>query len=63
MVCVEGENRSGIGYEIMSRLAIAGINLRGLSISAVSERFAAYLAFDHADVATQAIQVLAGLDG
>ena len=27
MVCVEGENRSGIGYEIMSRLAIAGINL------------------------------------
>jgi hypothetical protein len=59
MLCVEGDNRPGIGYEIMSRLAVAGLNLRGLSISSLGERFAAFLAFDNADVATMAVQVLA----
>ena len=59
MLCVEGDNRGGIGYAIMSRLAVAGLNLRGLSISSLGDRFAAYLAFDNADVATLAIQVLA----
>jgi predicted amino acid-binding ACT domain protein len=61
MLCVEGENRAGIGYDIMSRLAVAGINLRGISISALGGRFSAYLAFDNADVATTAVQVLADL--
>ena len=58
MLCVTGENHAGIGYEIMSRLAIAGVNLRGLSVSAVGHQFAAYLAFDSADDATMALQVL-----
>src|SRR5262245_365101 len=58
MLCVTGENRAGVGYEIMSRLAIAGVNLRGLSVSAVGHQFAAYLAFDSADDATMALQVL-----
>lgn len=62
MICVEGDNRAGLGYQLMSQLAVAGINLRGLSVSAVAERFAAYLAFDSADTATQAIQVLAALE-
>jgi hypothetical protein len=62
MLCVEGENRAGVGYEIMSQLAVAGLNLRGLSVSAVGTRFAAYLAFDNPDTATQAIQVLAALN-
>jgi predicted amino acid-binding ACT domain protein len=61
MLCVEGDDRPGMGYEIMSRLAVAGINLRGLSLSCVSNRFAAYLAFDNADTATQATQILATL--
>lgn len=61
MLCVEGCNRQGIGYELMSRLAVAGINLRGLSVSTVNQQFAAYLAFDHADDATMAIQLLASL--
>ncbi len=63
MLCVEGENRPGIGYEIMSRLAVANINLRGLSISALGHQheFAAYLAFDNNDTATLANQVLATL--
>lgn len=61
MLCVEGENRPGIGYEIMSRLAVAGINLRGLSVSTVNHQFASYLAFDNADDAGMAIRLLATL--
>jgi predicted amino acid-binding ACT domain protein len=61
MLCVEGDDRPGMGYEIMSRLAVAGIDLRGLSLSCVANRFAAYLAFDNADTATQATQILATL--
>jgi hypothetical protein len=61
MLVVEGENRAGIGYEMMSCLAVAGINLRGLSVSSVGPRFAAYLAFDNADTATLGLQVLATL--
>lgn len=61
MLCVEGENRPGIGYEIMSRLAVAGINLRGLTVSTVNNQFASYLAFDNADDASMAVQLLATL--
>jgi hypothetical protein len=63
MLCVRGDNRPGIGYELMSRLAVAGINLRGLSISQVDGRFAAYLLLDDADAATLAVQVLVTLEG
>jgi hypothetical protein len=61
MLCVEGDNRPGIGYDLMSHLAIAGLNLRGLSISSLGNRFAAYLAFDNADAAAMARQILANL--
>jgi hypothetical protein len=61
MLCVEGDNRPGIGYELMSRLAVAGINLRGLSVSTVNHQFAAYLAFDSADDVAMAVQLFASL--
>lgn len=61
MLCVESENRPGIGAQVMGLLAVAGINLRGISISTVAERMVAYLAFDNEDSACQAIQVLATL--
>ena len=61
MLCVEGDNRRGIGFQLMSHLAVAGINLRGISISAVGQRFAAYLAFDNPHSATLATQTLATL--
>jgi hypothetical protein len=63
MLCVEGDNRCGIGYDLMSQLAVAGINLRGLSVSAVGNRFVAYMAFDNPDVATMALQILATMAG
>jgi hypothetical protein len=61
MLCVEGDNRPGLGAQVMSLLAVAGINLRGLSISTVGDRMAAYLAFDSADSAAQAVRLLATL--
>src|SRR5262249_47726491 len=61
MRCVEGDNRPGIGAQMMSWLAVAGITLRGLSVSAADNRFAAYLAFENSQAATLALQVLAGL--
>ena len=62
MLCIEGETRPGISYDIMSKLAIAGINLRGLSVSCIGKRFAAYLAFDDLDTMTMAVQILATID-
>jgi hypothetical protein len=62
MLCIEGTNRLGVGHDIMYRLAVAGINLRGISISAIGTNFAAYLAVDDLDAVTQTIQVLAGLE-
>lgn len=61
MLCVEAENRPGIGLQVMTSLAVAGINLRGLSISSLGDRMAAYLAFDSEDSARLAVQVLATL--
>jgi hypothetical protein len=61
MLCLEGDNRPGLGYDIMSRIAVAGINLRGLSVSTVEHHFVTYLAFDNADDLTQAIRLLATL--
>ena len=63
MLVVEGDQRPGICYELMSHLAIANINLRGISISSIGRRFAAYLAFDSIDIATMAVQVLVTIDG
>jgi hypothetical protein len=61
MLAVSGDNRAGIGYELMSQLALAGINLPGLSISALGNRFVAYLAFENPDTATLALRLLANL--
>jgi hypothetical protein len=61
MLCVEGDNKPGLGYQLMYQLAVAGINVRGLSISAVADRFAAYIALDSPDSATLAIQLLANM--
>jgi hypothetical protein len=62
MLVVEGDQRPGVSYDLMSCLAIAGINLRGISLSSVGKRFVAYLAFDGPDTATMALQVLVKLE-
>jgi hypothetical protein len=62
MLYIQGPNRPGMGFEIMSHLAVAGIPLQSLSISAAGDRFGAYLAFNHPDDVTRAVQVLATID-
>ena len=62
MLCVTGVGRPTLSYDIMSALAIAGINLRGISVSNLGRRFIAYLAFDDVDTATAATQVLAEVE-
>lgn len=61
MLAIESENRPGIGAQAMSLLAVAGINLRGISISTVGDHMAAYLGFDSEDSVALAVQVLATL--
>lgn len=62
MLYIQGPNRPGIGFELMSQLAVAGIALESLSISAAGPRFGAYLAFANPDELTKAVQVLATID-
>jgi hypothetical protein len=62
MLHVQGEPRPGVALELMSRLAVAGLYLHGLAVSTSATSFDAYLAFDNADLATQAVQVLATLE-
>jgi hypothetical protein len=62
MLYLQGPNRAGIGYEIMSQLAVAGIPLQGLSVSAAGDRFGAYLAFNNVNDAAKAVQVLAEME-
>jgi len=57
-VRIEGDDRAGLGAEIMQKLAEAGINLRGVSASAIGERFVIYLALDSAADAERAMELL-----
>ena len=62
MLHVHGPPRPDLGIDLMSRLAVAGLYLRGMAVYASADAFSAYLAFDSADAATQAVQVLATLE-
>ena len=51
-------DKSGRGAELTGQLAEAGINLRGFSGAAIGKKAVFHLAFDYADDAKKAIQVL-----
>ena len=55
---VEGENSPGLGAQLTSQLADAGINLRGLSAAVIGGRFIMNLALDTADDADKAMGLL-----
>lgn len=55
---VMGRDEPGIGAELTQKLAEAGINLRGLSASAIGPQFVAYVAFDSLDDANKAMGIL-----
>lgn len=57
-VRIAGPDKAGIAARMISALAEAGINLRGLSGAAVGKRFVAYLALDTAADAAKAVRIL-----
>ncbi len=58
---IEGADSPGVGHFLAACLANAGINLRGLSMTALGGRFVAYVACDNADDTARAVQALAAL--
>ena len=59
-VCIEGDNRPGAAAELTQKLAMAGINLRGLSAGVIGPRFVIYIGLDSAEAADRAVEVLQG---
>jgi len=55
---VEGTDKKGRGAELTRTLADAGINLRGLSATAVGRKFVAHIALDTPADATKAARLL-----
>ena len=53
-----GGDRPGIAAELTSKLADAGINLRGFSASVIGTQFVAYAALDSLQDANRVIEVL-----
>jgi hypothetical protein len=60
---VEGPNKPGDCHRVARRLADAGINLRGVSASAIGKKYVLFLAFDSADDAAKAARLLRAGDG
>ena len=58
-VRVLGPDRPGIAAELTTKLAEAGINLRGFSASVIGRQFVAYVAVDSQGDADRAIELLA----
>jgi hypothetical protein len=58
---VEGDDAPGLGSRIISAIAEAGVNLRGVSGAVVGRRFVVYLGFDGNADAAKAARVLKAL--
>ena len=57
-VRVMGPDRPGVAAELAERLAGAGINLRGFSLSVIGRQYLAYAAVDSLDDANKVIEIL-----
>ncbi|MFC5301158.1 ACT domain-containing protein [Azospira restricta] len=55
---IMGRDKPGLGAELTQKLATAGINLRGLSASAIGSQFVAYIALDSLADANRAMEIL-----
>ena len=58
---VEGDNEAGLGYRLTQQWATAGINLQGLTMAVLGNKFVGYAAFDSVADANRAAQILADL--
>jgi hypothetical protein len=58
---IDGTDRPGVGHFLAACLSRAGINLRGMSMTAISGQFVAYVACDSTEDTARAVQALANL--
>ncbi len=58
---VMGDNETGLAHRLTQQWALAGINLQGLSITVLGNKFVGYIAFDSVADANRAAQILADL--
>jgi hypothetical protein len=61
VIRVEGDNEAGLGYRLTQQWALAGINLKGLSMAVLGGKFVGFAAFDSVNDANRAAQILADL--
>ena len=59
---IEGTDAPGVGHSLAACLAKAGINLRGMSMTAITGHFVAYVACDSAEDTARAVQALAAFE-
>ncbi|HMC64595.1 MAG TPA: amino acid-binding ACT [Gemmataceae bacterium] len=58
---VEGDNAAGLAHRLTQQWALAGINLQGLTMAVMKEKFVGFAAFDSVTDANRAAQILADL--
>jgi hypothetical protein len=58
---IEGDNEAGLAHRLTQQWSIAGINLQGLTMAVLGNRFIGYAAFDSVHDANRAAQILADL--
>ena len=60
---VEGSDKPGVGNQMTSALASAGINVRGVTAAVIGGKFVSYVALDSAEDASKATKALKGVNG
>jgi hypothetical protein len=58
---IEGDNEAGLAHHVTQQWAIAGINLQGLTMAVLADKFIGYAAFDTVNDANRAAQIMADL--
>jgi hypothetical protein len=58
---VEGDNQAGLAHRLTQRWAIEGLNLQGLMMSVLEDKFVGYVAFDSIADSNRAAAILGDL--
>lgn len=58
---IEGDNEAGLAHHVTQQWSLAGINLQGLTMAVLADKFVAYAAFDTVHDANRAAQIMADL--
>ena len=58
---LEGDNEAGLAHRLTQQWELAGINLHGLTLAVLGDKFVGYAVFDSVADANRAAQILADL--